>query len=626
MADDNTSSLLSHSRSHSHNPAITYNSDKNCTTHPPDDTFTHALSPSPLPSFTHTMTSSTHGFTHSHSRSLSQPAIPLSQEHPLAFLPHQQQLFDLMVEQESSSSADNSSFHHHHHHSSHQHHQNQSQQQQQQYPQHNLDMSRFLDFAVEASVLLETLHQNGLIHGQLCPTSFRWEESSSLKKAIESSSNTTTTPTTTIKAHANASSTSVALTPPTTSSSNNTTTTSKTDQDYALLTITNTLTGNSPSAAATSTNGPSSSSSPRTSYQSHPTRKDNHTSPASLSRTHTASNTSNNTNNINNGSSSINGKATGNNSSAGGSNSGNKPGRRQRRYSLVLDCTHLGLGEKSSEPLDSPARKGLRDQSHTNNNSNSNLHLPIASPPQSASSSPSAATLTNGSFENNCSNHASSNNASPNPNAGSFLDPLLFSPSDANLLPYNNTNSAAVFHDAIAARMARIKRSLLPSSSSSPTLGQSSSHSSSTSSSIATSQSVSTSTGASGSQLPFVLKRHFMLHVPQVKGLALHLSLFFPLLPCSLPVLLFPPFFWALIFGSLFIISHASSGPTSNTHRPSTTNKRHPPFPTQEGRTVHTHLIVHLPSEKSPWAQTKHTKGKEIGDRTLFLHKIIRRY
>ncbi|KAF9542527.1 histidine kinase osmosensor [Mortierella hygrophila] len=457
------------------------------------------------------MASSTHGFTHSHSRSLSQPAIPLSQEHPLAFLPHQQLLFDLMAEQESSS-ADN-----HHQLSSHPHYQNQSQHQHQQYQQHNLDMSRFLDFAVEASVLLETLHQNGLIHGQLCPTSFSWEESSSLKKAIESTSNTTLT-TTMTNAHANASSTSVVLPPPTTPSNNNTTTASKADQDSALLTITSTLTGNSPSAAIASTNAPSSSSSPRTNYQSHPSRKDNHTSPASLSRVHTASNTSNNTNYINNNSNSINGNATGNNSSTGGSNSSNKPGRRQRRYSLVLDCTHLGLGEKSSEPPDSPARKGLRDQSHNNNNSSSsssNFHHPFSSPPQSASSSPSAGALGNNSSENNYINHASSNNASPNHNAGSFQDPLLFSPSDANLLPYSNTNSAAVFHDAIAARMARIKRSLLPSSSSSPTLGQSSSHSSSTSSSTATSQSGSTSTGASGSPLPFVLKRHFLLHVPQ---------------------------------------------------------------------------------------------------------------
>ncbi|KAG9064863.1 histidine kinase osmosensor [Linnemannia hyalina] len=350
-----------------------------------------------------------------------------------------------MAEQESSSSssADNSSHQHHHQLSSHPHYRNQSQHQHQhqQYQQHNLDMSRFLDFAVEASVLLETLHQNGLIHGQLCPTSFSWEESSSLKKAIESTSNTTLM----TNAHANASSTSVVLSPPTTSSSNNTTTATKADQDSALLTITS------------------------------------------------------------------------NNSSTGGSNSSNKPGRRQRRYSLVLDCTHLGLGEKSSEPPDSPARKGLRDQSHANNNnsSSSNFHHPFASPPQSASSSPIAGALSNNLSENNYINHASSNNASPNHNAGSFQDPLLFSPSDANLLPYSNTNSAAVFHDAIAARMARIKRSLLPSSSSSPTLGQSSSHSSSTSSSTATSQSGSTSTGTSGSPLPFVLKRHFLLHVPQ---------------------------------------------------------------------------------------------------------------
>ncbi|KAF9163568.1 histidine kinase osmosensor [Actinomortierella ambigua] len=37
------------------------------------------------------------------------------------------------------------------------------------------DMARFLDFACEASSLLEALHQHGLIHGQLCPSSFAWE-------------------------------------------------------------------------------------------------------------------------------------------------------------------------------------------------------------------------------------------------------------------------------------------------------------------------------------------------------------------------------------------------------------------------------------------------------------------
>ncbi|KAF9376431.1 histidine kinase osmosensor [Podila verticillata] len=40
-------------------------------------------------------------------------------------------------------------------------------------------MTKFLDFAVEASSLLEMLHQQGIVHGQLCPTSFSWEESSS---------------------------------------------------------------------------------------------------------------------------------------------------------------------------------------------------------------------------------------------------------------------------------------------------------------------------------------------------------------------------------------------------------------------------------------------------------------
>ncbi|KAG0325819.1 histidine kinase osmosensor, partial [Podila horticola] len=51
-------------------------------------------------------------------------------------------------------------------------------------------MTKFLDFAVEASSLLEVLHQQGIVHGQLCPTSFSWEESSS------TGCNTTTTTTT----------------------------------------------------------------------------------------------------------------------------------------------------------------------------------------------------------------------------------------------------------------------------------------------------------------------------------------------------------------------------------------------------------------------------------------------
>ncbi|KAK3842564.1 MAG: hypothetical protein J3R72DRAFT_128175 [Linnemannia gamsii] len=484
----------------SHKPSITYSSDYNSNS----GTFSSSsslqpLSPSPLlpststPSLTLSHMLSNTTYSHNHARSLSQPAIPLSQDQPIAFLPNQQQFFDLMAEQHQEFSA--------HH----------------QPPpplQHTLDMSRFLDFAVEASMLLETLHQNGLIHGQLCPTSFRWEESSSLKKAIESNSTTTSpTSTTTISSsktttNTNASSSSTSGVPA--SSSN--TSTSKTEQEsYALLT--STLLGTNPASASTTSNSSNSASSPssRTSYQSHPTRKDNHTSPASLSRTHTAGNTTSSTNNIN--STNTNGLSSSQSSSSTGGTNNGKPGRRQRRYSLVLDCTHLGLGEKSSEPPDSPARKGLRDQSHH----------PLFRPPQSASSSPSTMALTNGSFESIHSGNSNSSSttlgvstSTAHPNAGSFLDPLLFSPSDANLQPYSTTNSAAAFHDAVTARMARIKRSLLPSSPSSPTLGQSSSHSSSTSSTVP-SQSKSTSTDASGSPLPFVLKRHFMLHVPQVR-------------------------------------------------------------------------------------------------------------
>ncbi|KAG0092065.1 histidine kinase osmosensor [Podila epicladia] len=49
-------------------------------------------------------------------------------------------------------------------------------------------MTKFLDFAVEASSLLEVLHQQGIVHGQLCPTSFSWEESSSTGCTTSSSS------------------------------------------------------------------------------------------------------------------------------------------------------------------------------------------------------------------------------------------------------------------------------------------------------------------------------------------------------------------------------------------------------------------------------------------------------
>ncbi|KAG0016112.1 histidine kinase osmosensor [Podila clonocystis] len=98
-------------------------------------------------------------------------------------------------------------------------------------------MTKFLDFAVEASSLLEVLHQQGIVHGQLCPTSFSWEESSS------AGCNTTAT------------------TPTSTSSSGNT----KDDPLTSSISATN-------------------SSSPFLAYNTgHPHRRDNYTSPSQLS-------------------------------------------------------------------------------------------------------------------------------------------------------------------------------------------------------------------------------------------------------------------------------------------------------------------------------------------------------
>ncbi|KAG0013048.1 hypothetical protein BGZ80_011314 [Entomortierella chlamydospora] len=93
--------------------------------------------------------------------------------------------------------------------------------------------------------------------------------------------------------------------------------------------------------------------------------------------------------------------------------------------------------------MDSPARKGLRDHSQSSNGHGQTLSV----------SSSTAGTATD-----TCNNNTTT--------TGILPDLALFSPSDPNLQPYS-TNSAAIFHDAIAARMARIKRSFLPSTSSS---------------------------------------------------------------------------------------------------------------------------------------------------------------
>ncbi|KAG0236524.1 histidine kinase osmosensor [Actinomortierella wolfii] len=42
-------------------------------------------------------------------------------------------------------------------------------------PAFTFDIARFLDFAFEASSLVEALHHHGFVHGQLCPSSFAWE-------------------------------------------------------------------------------------------------------------------------------------------------------------------------------------------------------------------------------------------------------------------------------------------------------------------------------------------------------------------------------------------------------------------------------------------------------------------
>ncbi|GJJ76068.1 hypothetical protein EMPS_08427 [Entomortierella parvispora] len=349
----------------------------------------------------------------------------------------------------------------------------------QQQQTHNFDMAKFLDFSIEASVLLETLHQNGLIHGQLCPTSFQWEDSSSLKT----------------------------VTPPTSTSSS----TSSTSDTLA----------SSPSISRTDDR-------PKH-FQTHPSRRDNHTSPSQLTLDRGAL-----------------AKTT------------NASKRKQRRYSLVLDCTHLGLGDKTAEPTDSPARKGLRDHHahHTQTSCTSSAatassalsssHITAtANAVASSSSSPSSTANNNGNnsttaapsihplapsspnaFTLDTHTHTNANYSTPYCTAGSLADPTLFSPSDANLQPYSTTTShgSTVIHDAIAARVARIKRSLLPSSSSSSSsspagaqspLSTPPSSSSSSASAPTLASTVSSSPGGQGSSQPLVLKKHFLLHVPQ---------------------------------------------------------------------------------------------------------------
>ncbi|KAF8986222.1 histidine kinase osmosensor [Entomortierella lignicola] len=308
------------------------------------------------------------------------------------------------------------------------------------YRSHTFDMCRFLDFTVEASVLLETLHQNGLIHGQLSPTSFRWEKSSSLK-TVESTNATITSP-------------------PTSSSSS--TSTVKQDSDQL-------------------------SSPPKHNHLTHPTRRENHTSPSQLTLDKSGSLAKNNS-------------SSPSPSPSHSNNSNNaKSVRKQRRYSLVLDCTHLGLGEKSTESADSPARKGLRDHSQPSSGQSSSS--------ASNSGSSTATTVTTDTTSNNSNNSTA--------NTGFLTDPTLFSPSDPNLQPYNNTSSATIIHDAFATRMARIKRTLLPLSSSSSTTQPNACSPSLLTSSPLSSGVASSGSAIPGSPQPLVIKQHFLLHVPQ---------------------------------------------------------------------------------------------------------------
>ncbi|KAG0343883.1 hypothetical protein BG004_004914 [Podila humilis] len=274
------------------------------------------------------------------------------------------------------------------------------------------DMTKFLDFAVEASSLLEVLHQQGIVHGQLCPTSFSWEESSS--NAPGNCSNIT-------------------------SKCNNG---SHTDHDQ-LLTSSIAATNSSPRHSLQG--NANSSTNLGNNMSGHPHRKDNHTSPGQLTLDRA-------------GTLAKNTKAV----------SATPPTRRPRRLSLTLDCTHLGLGERADG---GGPRKGLRD------------HVP------------------------------------PTPEPGSLMDPNLFSPTESSQQVYS---TSTVLQDAIAARVARIKRSLLPLAStslSSSALGHTGHSSLSSISSPAAQHNSSTTVAGSGlgtgMQTP-LLRKHFLLHIPQV--------------------------------------------------------------------------------------------------------------
>ncbi|KAI7817034.1 hypothetical protein BC939DRAFT_19936 [Gamsiella multidivaricata] len=417
-----------------------------------------------------------HQYNHPPTRSNSQSAP--SQEHLQRALhqqqQHQQQLIDLISDSDYDSDTTMAMITTALLESQHSIHPPLLQPQQSFLRQHTFDMARFLDFTVEASVLLETLHQNGLIHGQLSPTSFRWEESSSLKAF--NSSNTSGTSNT--------------------SNSNGNGVSSPPLSSSTFTTPPSAIRANSDQSLSAFPPSPS----PRHSFQGHPSRKENHTSPSQLTLDRAGSIAKTSATISNSSSSTGTGTSTGNSNSSS-CNNNTKPAHRSRRYSLVLDCTHLGLGEKSTEPVDSPAKKGLRDHAAAANVANGHGHgSPSTTLGITLSSTVPIALDADGSGSNTSGS------------IGSLLDPALFSPHDLNLQPYSS-GSNGVLHDTISSRMARIKRSLLSSSASSPAISQSAS-SASPASSSATSAG-STASGVSGSSQPLVIKQHFLLHVPQ---------------------------------------------------------------------------------------------------------------
>ncbi|KAF9923049.1 hypothetical protein BGZ65_009162, partial [Modicella reniformis] len=386
-------------------------------------------------------------------------------------------------------------------------------QQLQHYP-HNFEMLNFLTFAVQAACLVEKLHQNGVIHGQLSPTSFRWEESSSLNTPDNNNSNTNGNVTGISNISIgrnyifNTSFNYLSLFP----SSSVSTLAFKSDPD---LTSNNNNNNNNSSSSNNLAVFPSTTTSPRQSFQ-HPSRKENQSSPSQLSldksgsiaKTSTAVSNGSVSVCVSINSYSISNSTSNNNSSTNlssanlssanlSSNGGSKAAPpKQRRFSLVLDCTHLSLGERTVEPVDSPARRGLRE------------HTPSSS--CLSHGSPSSCTLST-----DLSGTAPAPPPPPEANVcssnsiGSLLDPTLFSLSNPNLQPYN-THSATVIPDAITSRMARLKRTLLHSSTPSAVTQSSQNPTASPSSS----QALSTA-GTSGSTQHLVVKQHFMLHVPQ---------------------------------------------------------------------------------------------------------------